>query len=73
MKLIIQIPCYNEKATLPQTIRDLSRSLPGVDYVEYLVLDNGCTDFTVQVTQETKDSKVPKEQRTAKSYKVVPV
>ena len=31
MKLIIQIPCYNEEATLPQTVRDLPRALPGVD------------------------------------------
>ncbi len=52
MKLVIQIPCYNEEATLPQTVRDLPRSLPGVDKIEYLVIDDGSTDRTVQVAQQ---------------------
>jgi glycosyltransferase involved in cell wall biosynthesis len=52
VKLIIQIPCYNEEATLPQTIRDLPRTLPGFDEIEVLVVDDGCTDCTVQVAQE---------------------
>jgi glycosyltransferase involved in cell wall biosynthesis len=52
MKLIIQIPCYNEEATLPQTIRDLPCALPGVDEIEYLVVDDGSTDCTVDVARE---------------------
>ena len=52
MKLIIQIPAYNEEATLPQTLRDLPHSIPGVDEIECLVVDDGSTDRTVQVTQE---------------------
>ena len=52
MKLIIQIPCYNEEATLPLTIRDLPRALPGVDEIEYLVVDDGSTDRTVETAQE---------------------
>jgi glycosyltransferase involved in cell wall biosynthesis len=52
VKLIIQIPCYNEEDTLPQTIRDLPRALPGVDEIEYLVVDDGCTDCTAQVARE---------------------
>ena len=52
MKLIIQIPCYNEEATLPQTIRDLPRALPGVDEVEYLVVDDGSTDRTAEVARD---------------------
>ncbi|HID64791.1 MAG TPA: glycosyltransferase family 2 protein, partial [Anaerolineae bacterium] len=52
MKLIIQIPCYNEETTLPQTVRDLPRALPGVDEIECLVVDDGSTDRTVQVAQE---------------------
>ena len=52
MKLVIQIPCYNEQETLPQTVRDLPRSLPGVDVVEYLVVDDGSTDGTVEVARE---------------------
>jgi glycosyltransferase involved in cell wall biosynthesis len=52
MKLIIQIPCYNEETTLPQTIRDLPCTLPGVDEIEYLVVDDGSTDRTVEVARE---------------------
>jgi glycosyltransferase involved in cell wall biosynthesis len=43
-KLIIQIPCYNEEATLPQTVRDLPRTLPGIDEIEYLIVDDGSID-----------------------------
>jgi glycosyltransferase involved in cell wall biosynthesis len=52
VKLVIQIPCYNEEATLPQTIRNLPTSLPGIDEIEYLVIDDGCTDGTVKVAEE---------------------
>ncbi len=52
MKLIIQIPCYNEAETLALTLRDLPRSLPGVDVIEYLVIDNGSTDRTAEVAQQ---------------------
>ena len=49
MKLIIQIPCHNEAETLPQTIADLPRELPGVDEIEYLVIDDGSTDGTSDI------------------------
>jgi glycosyltransferase involved in cell wall biosynthesis len=52
VKLIIQIPAYNEEATLPQTLRDLPRSIPGVDEIEVLVVDDGSTDRTAQVAEE---------------------
>jgi len=52
MKLIIQIPCLNEEQTLPQTIADLPRSVPGVDKVELLVIDDGSSDRTVEVARE---------------------
>ena len=52
MKLIIQIPCLNEEETLPQTIADLPRTLPGIDQVELLVIDDGSTDRTVEVARE---------------------
>jgi glycosyltransferase involved in cell wall biosynthesis len=51
VKLIIQIPCYNEEDTLPVTLAELPRSLPGVDEIEYLVIDDGSTDRTVEVAQ----------------------
>ncbi|HEY48272.1 MAG TPA: glycosyltransferase, partial [Anaerolineae bacterium] len=44
MKLIIQIPCYNEAETLPSTIADLPKQVPGFDVVEILVIDDGSTD-----------------------------
>jgi glycosyltransferase involved in cell wall biosynthesis len=50
-KLIIQIPCLNEATTLPATIAALPRTLPGVDVVEYLVIDDGSTDDTAQVAR----------------------
>lgn len=52
MRIIIQIPCYNEEATLSQTVRDLPRSLPGVDEVEYLVIDDGSSDRTAEVAYQ---------------------
>jgi glycosyltransferase involved in cell wall biosynthesis len=47
MKLIIQIPCYNEAETLEKTILDLPTTVPGFDCVEYLVIDDGSRDATV--------------------------
>jgi len=52
VKVVIQIPCYNEEAVLPQTVRDLPRALPGVDEIEVLVVDDGSTDRTVEVARE---------------------
>ena len=52
MKLIVQIPCYNEEETLPQTVKDIPRKIPGVDQVEILVIDDGSTDRTVEVARE---------------------
>ncbi|MEA3375836.1 MAG: glycosyltransferase family 2 protein [Chloroflexota bacterium] len=52
MKVIIQIPCYNEEETLPQTVGDLPRELPGVEEVEILVVDDGSRDRTREVAEE---------------------
>ena len=54
MKLIIQIPCFNEEATLPQTVADLPREVEGFDVVEWLVIDDGSTDRTVEVARRTR-------------------
>ncbi len=50
-KLIIQIPCLNEAQTLPATLRDLPRRVPGIDLVEVLVVDDGSSDDTVTVAE----------------------
>ncbi len=51
MKLVIQIPCYNEEQTLPATLADLPRKVPGFDTVEWLIVDDGSTDGTVEVAR----------------------
>lgn len=50
-KLIIQIPCLNEAATLPATLADLPRGIPGIDTIEYLVIDDGSRDETAAVAR----------------------
>ena len=52
MKLIIQIPCLNEEQQLPATLGDLPRHVDGFDEVEWLVIDDGSTDRTVEVALE---------------------
>jgi len=51
MKLVIQIPCLNEEATLPVTLADLPRTLPGIDRIEVLVIDDGSSDRTSEVAR----------------------
>ena len=50
-KLIIQIPCYNEEKTLAITLRDLPRELPGIDRIEWLIIDDGSSDKTVEAAR----------------------
>jgi glycosyltransferase involved in cell wall biosynthesis len=52
MKLIIQIPCFDEEHTLPETLSDLPREIPGVEVVEWLVIDDGSSDRTIEVARE---------------------
>lgn len=52
MKLLIQIPCYNEEKTLPQTIADLPKKIEGIDEIEYLIINDGSTDKTVEVAKK---------------------
>jgi glycosyltransferase involved in cell wall biosynthesis len=51
-KIIIQIPCFNEESTLPIVLSALPRSLSGFDVVEWLIIDDGCTDNTVRVAKQ---------------------
>lgn len=52
MKLIVQIPCFNEEHTLPETIADIPRQIEGIDKVELLIIDDGSTDRTIEIAQQ---------------------
>ncbi len=52
MKLIIQIPCYNEEETLHLAINDLPKHIDGIDEIEYLVINDGSADETVRAARE---------------------
>ena len=52
MKLIIQIPCYNEAETLEIALNDLPKHIDGIDEIEYLIINDGSSDNTVQVAKD---------------------
>ncbi|MCD7715794.1 MAG: glycosyltransferase family 2 protein [Lachnospiraceae bacterium] len=52
MKLIIQIPCYNEAETLEVALNDLPRHIDGIDEIEYLIINDGSRDNTVEVAKK---------------------
>ena len=51
MKLVIQIPCYNEEHCLPITLKDIPESFPGIDEFEILIIDDGSTDKTIEAAR----------------------
>lgn len=53
MKLIIQIPCYNEEKTLPVTLNEIPKTFEGIDEVEILIIDDGSTDNTVETAKNS--------------------
>jgi len=52
MKLIIQIPCYNEAEYLPLTLKDLPNEIRGIDKIEVLIVDDGSSDSTVDAARK---------------------
>ena len=70
-KLIIQIPCYNEEATLGATLSELPRQLPGIDTIEWLIVNDGSTDRTVEVARACGVDRIvslPRNQGLAKAF-----
>lgn len=51
MKLVVQIPCYNEADTLPSVLADMPTSMPGIDEIEVLVIDDGSRDGTAEIAK----------------------
>lgn len=52
MKLMVQIPCLNEEGTLPATLADIPKEIPGIDEIEVLIVDDGSTDRTAEIARE---------------------
>ena len=52
MKLVVMIPCLNEEETLPQVLQELPRSIPGIDKIEVLIINDGSSDRTVEVAEK---------------------
>jgi glycosyltransferase involved in cell wall biosynthesis len=52
MKLVVQIPCLNEEKTLPSVLADIPKHIAGIDEIVILIIDDGCTDRTVEIARE---------------------
>lgn len=73
IKLIIQIPCFNERESLPKTIADLPRKIFGVDKVEWLFIDDGSTDGTFEYLSSLNEGhivRLEKNQGLAKAFSI---
>lgn len=54
MKLVIQIPCFNEEATLPLVLHTIPEKIPGISDIIITIIDDGSTDKTVEVAKKTR-------------------
>ncbi len=72
VKLVIQIPCLNEEETLPLVFKDLPAKIPGIDDIEVIIIDDGCTDKTVAIAKRHGVKHMvhhPKTQGLARSFR----
>jgi glycosyltransferase involved in cell wall biosynthesis len=63
MKLVVQIPCFNERETLAETLAEIPRRIPGVGQVEILVIDDGSSDGTVELARDLGGDQVVRHHR----------
>ena len=73
LKLIVQIPCFNEEATLPDTVRDIPKRIDGIDTIELLVIDDGSSDRTSEVAGQLGVDHIVRNKRNvglARSFRV---
>ena len=63
MKLFIQIPCLNEESIIEKTIKNIPENISGVDEIEILVIDDGCTDNTIKIAKNCGVSHFVKHER----------
>ena len=54
MKLIIQVPCFNEEGTLASVLSELPTQIDGIDEIETMIIDDGSSDNTIQIANEYK-------------------
>ncbi|HSD56491.1 MAG TPA: glycosyltransferase family 2 protein [Candidatus Saccharimonadales bacterium] len=52
MKLVVQVPCLNEEQTLPLVLGSIPKKIKGIDSIEILIIDDGCTDRTVEIAKD---------------------
>lgn len=52
MKLIVQIPCFNEEKTLPLVLKSIPKKIPGIDEIETLIIDDGSSDRTIKIAEK---------------------
>ena len=69
MKLIVQIPCYNEEKTLPETVRAIPRQIEGINHVGVLVIDDGSSDNTTDVAKDIGVDHIVK--NTCNCYRII--
>lgn len=52
MKLIIQVPCYNEEGTLSDVLKELPKKIEGIDEIETMIIDDGSSDKTIAIANK---------------------